>query len=143
MTNPPPLQVNRFYVYTGDLDAPDAYEARIIWGDQLRGELEASKRGVDPRKQQMLLATFWCWAEAVRTGRTSAKFDDWRATVLDLADADALDKQAAKEQTNDAAGAAKEQTNDTTAAAKEQTIDGDELHPLDPTSARPSDSLSG
>lgn len=121
---PPPLRVNRFYVYTGDLSAPVAYEARIIWGDQLRGELEASKRGVDPRKQQMLLATLWCWAEAARTGRTQLKLDDWRATVIDIIDADDADKAAAKEHTNDAAG-----------APNDVISDGEEAAELDPTSA--------
>lgn len=97
MSEAPKLKLQRFYVYTGDPDNPEGYEARVIWGDQLRGELEASRRNISQKAQPMLVATFWVWAEACRTGRTGDKFEVWREQLVDVQDADKIDKERGEE----------------------------------------------
>lgn len=97
MSEVPKLKLQRFYVYTGTVDDMMSYEARVIWGDQLRGELEASRRNIQQKAQPMLVATFWVWAEAVRTGRTTEKFDQWKDQLVDIVDADKADRAAGED----------------------------------------------
>lgn len=92
--NPPTLKVERYYVYRDD---EDPYEAKFLWADNLRAELEASKRGVKPSAAPMLYLTITVWAHAVRTGRTTLKFDEWSPGVLDIDDADKSDKRAERD----------------------------------------------
>ena len=90
MTNPPAVKAERYCVY---LDDGTAYEARLLWGDNLRAELEANKRGVKPQQQPMLYLTMTVWCHAVRTGATTDKFDDWRDRLADIDDATKRDKR--------------------------------------------------
>lgn len=98
MTNVPTLKADRYYVYR---EGEDAYEAKVLWGDNLRAELEASKRGVRPQASPMLYLTLTIWAHAVRTKRTEAKFDEWSTALVDIDDADKRDRQV--EQSGDPA----------------------------------------
>jgi hypothetical protein len=91
MSNPPAVKAERYYVYLDDPE--ESYEARLLWGDNLRAELEASKRGVKPQQQPMLYLTLTVWCHAVRTGLTDQKFDEWRARIVDLDDAAKRDQR--------------------------------------------------
>lgn len=87
---PPAVKAERYYVYR---DGEEPYEARLLWGDNLRAELEANKRGVKPQQQPMLYLTLTVYCHAVRTGLTAAKFDEWQAGVIDLDDAAKRDRR--------------------------------------------------
>lgn len=90
MVQVPELKVDRYYVYR---DSEEPYEARLLWGDNLRAELEASKRGVKASASPMLYLTLTVWCHAVRTGRTDRKFDEWSPDIVDINDADKADKR--------------------------------------------------
>lgn len=89
-SNPPAVKAERYYVYRSDADP---YEARLLWGDNLRAELEANKRGVKPQQQPMLYLTLTVWCHAVRTGLTTDKFDEWSAGIEDIDDAAKRDRR--------------------------------------------------
>lgn len=74
----------RFNVVTDDDLEPRLVDVRLC--DQLRGELEASKRGLDRggKTLGMHLSALWCWAALARTGDTALKFDEWVNTVAAL-----------------------------------------------------------
>jgi len=90
MSNPPAVKAERYYVYR---DGEEPYEARLLWGDNLRAELEANKRGVKPQQQPMLYLTLTVWCHAVRTGLTTDKFDEWSPGIVDIDDAAKRDKR--------------------------------------------------
>jgi hypothetical protein len=87
---PPAVKAERYYVYRSD---SEPYEARLLWGDNLRAELEANKRGVKPQQQPMLYLTLTVWCHAVRTGLTTDKFDDWSGGIEDIDDAAKRDRR--------------------------------------------------
>lgn len=91
MTNVPALKAERYYVYPLD---GEPYEARLLWGDNLRAELEGNKRGIRAQQAPFLFLTLTAWAEAVRTKRTDLKFDDWQSSIEAIEDAAKADKRA-------------------------------------------------
>lgn len=91
MTNVPALKAERYYVYPID---GEPYEARLLWGDNLRAEMEGNKRGVKPQQSQFLFLTLTVWAEAIRTKRTELKFNDWQDTIEAIEDATKADRRA-------------------------------------------------
>ena len=100
MSNIPALKAERYYVYPSE---GEPYEARLLWGDNLRAELEGNKRGVKAQAQPFLFLTLTCWAHAVRTGLTTDKFDAWHQQVADIVDAAKADKRAGLAADDDAA----------------------------------------
>lgn len=96
-TPPPAFKAERYYIHHGDPEAPVTYEARFLWGDNLRAEMEANKRGVRPQAQPMLYLTLTAWCHAVRTGLTTDKYDEWVAGVLDIEPADKRDRKEGRD----------------------------------------------
>jgi len=66
-----------------DVDAPDEQETRveIEWADQLRGELEAGKYGID-MSASLNMTTVWVWCAMTRLKLTSLGYPAWKAGEL-------------------------------------------------------------
>lgn len=67
---------------TEDPDELDYHHVVIHNADQLRGELEAGRLKMDPRKAPMHLSTLWLWAALVRTERYHDKFQEFRQVCV-------------------------------------------------------------
>jgi hypothetical protein len=100
MTTTPKLTPERFHVYLSDPEAPEAdpegHTITVVWADQLRGELEGSKRRITS-KMPMHLATVWVWAAMVRLGLTSDRYEAFQARVVAINDAKTGEAPAADE----------------------------------------------
>lgn len=87
----PALKAERYYIYPLE---GEPYEARFLWGDNLRAELEGAKRGVSrAAASPFLFLSLTAWAEAVRMGRTTDKYDAWVAGIEAIDDASKRDKR--------------------------------------------------
>lgn len=114
MTTPPTFKPQRFTVHLLPegtdpklLDDPDydfdrlpeltdGHRVTVLWADQLRAEAEGAKHGITG-KSHAGLATVWVWAAMVRTGRTTDRFQTFRARVVDVGDGDKQPDQATQE----------------------------------------------
>jgi len=65
---------------------PAEYELILLLGDQLRGELEVTKRGLSPERHGIHFLSLATWAAMVRMKLTEEKFDEWVLDVWDLAE---------------------------------------------------------
>lgn len=86
----PKLKPERFHVYLSDPEAPEAepegHTITVVWADQLRGELEGSKRRITS-KMPMHLATVWVWAAMVRLKLTEDRYEVFQSRVVAINDA--------------------------------------------------------
>jgi hypothetical protein len=85
------------------LDTPDAtdgvvHEVSVLFGDQMRAELEASRNMIDLQSQAFAVTGLWCWAALARTGRTDHRWQDFQHLIAAVekvtpptADGDGLD----------------------------------------------------
>lgn len=79
---PPKLHRRSYWVWMnetipdedGAVRITDAISVEVTYADQLRGELEIAKQGLNMGTAPMHAATIWVWAAMVRTGRYSDKF---------------------------------------------------------------------
>lgn len=65
----------------GDGDDEIPHVVEIEWSDQLRGELEAGKYGVDT-DAPMNLTTVWLWCAMTRTGLVKSRYPEWKSGEL-------------------------------------------------------------
>lgn len=86
-TTPPKLHRRSYWVWmnnpadppTEGSDEPwtpvlEAVSVEVTYADQLRGELEMGKQGINMGSAPMHAATVWVWCAMVRTGRYSDAF---------------------------------------------------------------------
>lgn len=64
-----------------DQDA-EYHRVTVTHADELRGELEGSKRSLHPKRQPMAITSLWIWCAMVRAGLTTDRWETWRDRVL-------------------------------------------------------------
>lgn len=66
-----------------DPEATEEVEVRVIYGDQLRAELEAPRHGIGSLSDApMHFTALWIWASLTRDGKTSAPFQEFKRQLL-------------------------------------------------------------
>jgi hypothetical protein len=74
------LEFPRFTVHLRNADDPEqttAHDVVVNFQDQLRAELELSKRHMSMKGNPLNTSAAWCWASLVRTGVYSKAFDQF------------------------------------------------------------------
>lgn len=104
---PPKLHRRSYWVWLNRLpdqaeDAPaiaDAVAVEVQYSDQLRGELEMTKLGIDMKDAPMHAATVWVWCAMVRQGLYGDKFPAFKNR--DLAELEPVADQDDDDETPD------------------------------------------
>jgi hypothetical protein len=71
----------KFLVFMSEDD--EGTEVTITWADQLRGELEAAKQGINA-KLGLHITTVWCWCAMVREHGYAATFPEFRTALAGI-----------------------------------------------------------
>lgn len=71
-------------------DRDEPYEVPVILADQLRGELEGKKQGLDI-KLSMHTTALWAWSAMCRLGHYDGPFQDFKADCIALGSPDDID----------------------------------------------------
>jgi hypothetical protein len=86
-TTPPKLHRRSYWVWMNTDEHPadentTAISVEVTYADQLRGELEMAKQGVNMGQAPMTAATVWVWCAMVRQGLYAEAFPRFKATDL-------------------------------------------------------------
>lgn len=90
MTTPTPPKLERlaYWAFLTDPEHPEAdpvpHHVEVRWADQVRGELEAGRHGINAKAQPLAMTEVWLWASMTRTGDYAGKFPEFRRLMAGL-----------------------------------------------------------